>query len=79
MHDPFKRLHQRMRIMDRRMDYFFDEDGDGIDDARLLHKKRGPPGLRLQKRSKVGPPRRSLPSRLRQDDPERDKKRRGRK
>jgi hypothetical protein len=79
MHDPFKRLHQRLRMMDRRMDYFFDEDGDGIDDARLLHKKRGPPGLRLQKRSKVGPPRRSLPSGLRQDDPERDKKRRGRK
>ena len=79
MHDPFKRLHQRMRLMDRRMDFFFDEDGDGIDDARLLHRKPGPPGLMLEKRPKMGPPRRSLPTRLRQDDPRRDKKRGGRK
>lgn len=79
MHDSFKRLHQRMRMMDRRMDFFLDEDGDGIDDARLLHRKPGPPGNLLEKRTRMPPPRRSLPSRLRQDDPRREKKRGARK
>ena len=79
MHDLFKRLHQRMRLHNRRMDFFFDEDGDGIDDARLLHRKPGPLGPMMKTRSKMGPPRRVLPSKLRRDDPKRDNKRGGRK
>ena len=77
MHDPLKRLHQRLRLHKRRMDFFLDEDGDGIDDARLLRRKSG---LRPTMLDQADPKleKRRL-QRLRRYDPEREKrKRRGR-
>ena len=60
MHDPLKRLHQRLRAQKRRMDFFLDEDGDGIDDARLLRRLLRHPDERVQekrfKRRRVPPP-----------------------
>ena len=48
MHDPLKRLHQRLRSLDRRIDFFLDEDGDGIDDARLLRRLLNHPDKRVE-------------------------------
>ena len=75
MHDPLKRLHQRLRLHKGRMDFFLDEDGDGIDDARLLRRKSG---LRPTMLDQADPKleKRRL-QRLRRYDPEREKRKRG--
>ena len=75
MHDPLKRLHQRLRLHKGRMDFFLDEDGDGIDDARLLRRKSGlRPTILDQADPKLE--KRRL-QRLRRYDPEREKRKRG--
>ncbi len=64
MHDPLKRLHQRLRALNRRMDFFLDEDGDGIDDARLLRRLLKHPDERAKYLVKKRLKRRYVPPRL---------------
>jgi len=42
MHDALERLHKRFELSERKMDFFLDEDGDGIDDGRMLRGRPGP-------------------------------------
>ena len=79
MHDPLKRLHQRLHALKRRMDFFLDEDGDGIDDARLLHRLLRHSDERLQDFAKKRLKRRRIPLQLKKDDPKQTKKQKARK
>ena len=76
MHDPLKRLHQRLHAQKRRMDFFLDEDGDGIDDARLLRRLLRHPDERVRN---LAPKRlkRHVPPHLQKDDPKQPKKKGG--
>ena len=76
MHDPLKRLHQRLHALKRRMDFFLDEDGDGIDDARLLRRLLRHPDERVRH---LAPKRlkRRVPLHLKKDDPKKHKKKEG--
>ncbi|MGY8823322.1 MAG: hypothetical protein ACKVJG_05180 [Candidatus Latescibacterota bacterium] len=42
MHDALERLHKRFELSERKMDFFLDEDGDGIDDGRMLRGRPAP-------------------------------------
>ena len=77
MHDPLKRLHQRLRAQKRRMDFFLDEDGDGIDDARLLRRLLRHPDERVQDLTKKRLKRRRVPPHLKKGDPKHPKKKGG--
>ena len=79
MHDPLKRLHQRLRAQKRRMDFFLDEDGDGIDDARLLRRLLRHPDERVPDLAKKRLKRRRVPPHLKKDDPQKHKKQKERK
>ena len=57
------------------MDFFLDEDGDGIDDARLLRRKSGLRPTMLDQADPKLKKRRLQP--LRRYDPEREKRKRG--
>lgn len=61
------------------MDFFLDEDGDGIDDARLLRRLLRHPDERVQDLTKKRLKRRRVPPHLKKDGPKQTKKQRGRK
>ena len=79
MHDPLKRLHQRLHAQKRRMDFFLDEDGDGIDDARLLRRLLRHPNERGRDFAPKRLEHRRVPLHFKKDDPRQRKKQKGRK